>query len=77
MQDSGSDEDESRRQWEADKPLSERLKVKCSAYNAQINWIIWSFTKERHCHLTLWITSDSSRAVFGNLRFCSEHVRIN
>lgn len=27
MQESDSDEDEMRRQWEADKPLSERLKV--------------------------------------------------
>lgn len=27
MQESNSDEDEMRRQWEADKPLSERLKV--------------------------------------------------
>ena len=30
LQESGSDEDVNRRQWEADKPLSERLKVNCS-----------------------------------------------
>lgn len=39
IQESGNDEDESRKQWEADKPLSERLKV---------TWL-YSYPALRHC----------------------------
>ena len=53
MQESNSDEDERRRQWEADKPLSERLKVN----SLFLQWLFFIIIHQTH-----YEKSDLSRA---------------
>ena len=50
MQESNSDEDEMRRQWEADKPLSERLKVN----SLFLQWLFFIIIHHTHYEKSDW-----------------------